>query len=222
MDKLYYQQVRRFPLTVVIYFLPLTAVFSVVTLIGWLALTLAVAACYFLECPERLPQCQGCRLHMKRTARWTRFVKTREEVIFGYRDCMAALKHHLWQEAAKLLSIHGIGSVSEYNNRLITPARYHLEFFECAVCSHHAARLTTDELIEGNWEQQDRYGEAYWGNLAFTTFRAKLAAAPAAYLRVFPELFDGLRKLRPSVPAVIAGCVLALLAAFIYYLRATR
>lgn len=102
---------------------------------------------------------------------------------------MAALRHYLWQDAAKLLSIYGSEYMSEYSNRFIPPAKYHLTFFECTLCVHHAARLTADDMIEGKWREQTKFEEAYWGN---TDVRALplsvLAAAPRASFGVFSYL----------------------------------
>jgi serine/threonine protein kinase len=160
-------------------------ILGVINLIAWLQLNVMLAICYLLDGTERLPSCRSCRLRMKGTARWTRLVMSKEEVIFGYRDCMSALRNGLWQEAAKLLNIHGAETVSKYSHRFITPARYHLDYFECALCSHHAARLTVDEMIEGKWRQQAKFGEAYWGSVGKRpSVLARLSAAPRAYLRM--------------------------------------
>jgi len=107
---------------------------------------------------------------------------------------MAALKHRLWQEAAKLLSIYGAGQLSKYRSRFLsTSLRYHIRFFECALCGHHAARLTADEMIEKRWEEQPRFEEAYWGDKAArASLRPVLAAAPGVYLKMLPEFVERL------------------------------
>src|SRR5207253_4796081 len=125
---------------------------------------------------EHLPFCKGCRLRMQRTRIWTRVCSSREEVFFGYRDCMAALKRRLWQDAANLLSIYGEEHYSKYRERMISPSiRYHIAFFECAACCHHAARLTADEMIERRWEEQTKYEETYWGSAVTASSRPALA-----------------------------------------------
>jgi serine/threonine protein kinase len=153
---------------------------------GWRIVSYLVG--WTLEIPARLPRCQGCRLWMRRTAHWVRVVESKEEAIFGYRDCMAALRYGLWQDAAKLLSIHGAKYAVENGSRFVTPARYHLHFFECELCGDHAARLTSDEKVNGKWEQQPKFGEVYWGTSTQRPSQPwRTAAAPRAYFRVLAE-----------------------------------
>ena len=106
---------------------------------------------------------------MPQTSIWTRSVKTNTEVVLGYRDCISALQENLWQDAAKLLSVHGAEPRTLASNKLIsTPLRYHLEFYECPTCNHHAARLSTDDLIDDEWQSRIQFTEAYQGS----TFRS--------------------------------------------------
>ncbi len=155
---------------------------------GLLRLSFAAARrlCSALGVLEHSPLCRGCRLRMTPTVQRTRVCESREEVIFGYRDCMAALKHRLWQEAAKLLSIYGTGQVSRYRGRFISySARYHIGFFECRLCGHHAARLTADEMLENRWEEQPKFEEAYWGDaVPAPPLRSLTSAAPGIYWRI--------------------------------------
>jgi hypothetical protein len=70
----------------------------------------------------------------------------------GYQDCIAALREGLWQDAAKLLTVHSSGPTPFFGARLIsTHLRFHLDFCECRICSHHAARLTADDLVHEGW-----------------------------------------------------------------------
>ena len=101
------------------------------------------------------PRCRNCSLAMSQTSVWTRSVKTNSEVVLGYGDCIAALQENLWPDATKLLYLHGAEPTTLASNRLIsTPLRYHLEFYECTHCNHHAARLTTDDLIDDMWQSR--------------------------------------------------------------------
>src|SRR5262249_34524888 len=107
------------------------------------------------ELLEHLPTCKGCGLRMKTTTRWTRLCSTREEGFFGQHDCMAALRHRLWEDAAKLLSIYGEERLESRKTGillLLPPAMYCISFFECTTCGHHAARLTAEDLIHGKWQ----------------------------------------------------------------------
>jgi len=150
-------------------------------------------------------------------------VESREEAVFGYRDCLAALKHGLWEDASKLLSIHGAKISTEKMGRFVNPARYHLHFFECALCGHHAARLTTDELVDGNWEQQPRMGEAFWGTPGTQPSQvSKLAETPRAFLRLFSE-FRVPRINRVSMlGSIIAVCLVVTLGTIAAVYRRNR
>jgi hypothetical protein len=131
---------------------------------------------------------------MNRTAHRTSLVQSREEAVFGYRDCLAALKHGLWEDATKLLAIHGANISMERMGCFVTPARYHLHFYDCGKCGYPAARLITDEMVDGNWEQQPRMGEALWGSVAAQPpLPSKLAETPQAYLRLSSKLREKLQ-----------------------------
>jgi hypothetical protein len=102
-----------------------------------------------------------------------------------------------------LLSIHGFERRD--SSQLITPARYQLNFFECSLCSHHAARLTTDEIVDDKWVRQAQFGEVYWGSVTERpSVLSILVAAPKAYLRIFPEFLDSL-DITLSIPKLITG-----------------
>ncbi len=123
---------------------------------------LPAAMCSWLGLLDRLVRCRRCGACMRRTSSWARFAKDRAEVIYGYSDCMAALKHGLWQEAVKLLAIHGREFNAAYANTLIAPARYSLDFFECSLCADHAARLCYEDRHADAWRARESYFLAYW------------------------------------------------------------
>jgi serine/threonine-protein kinase len=165
----------------------------------WPTLIAATRVCAGMAVLEQRPRCRCCGLRMQLTARWTRVCSNPEEVIFGYRDCMAALKHRLWQDAAKLLSIYGIEQESERgSSRYLSAAlRFHESFFECNLCGHHAARLTTDEKIEAQWEERPGYEEVYWGRPSpDVSPRKRFPADPAVYLGSLAEFTRGLSDVR--------------------------
>jgi serine/threonine-protein kinase len=132
--------------------------------VAWLAVTGCIRVCPIAGGPEGAPICRRCGSPMGRARVWSRVCSSREEVFFGYRDCMAALKSRLWVEAATLISIYGEEEFSEYREGFISGGiRYHAAFFECVPCAHHAARLTTEELVHKHWEENPKYEEVYWG-----------------------------------------------------------
>jgi serine/threonine protein kinase len=110
------------------------------------------------------PRCGTCRRPMSRRSLWTRFVKTNAELVFGYRDCVAALRSGFWEDAAKLLCIHGAELTSMYASRHIdTPFRYNLAFYECERCTERLGKLTTDVLVEENWYTRPSFVQATQG-----------------------------------------------------------
>lgn len=191
----------------------------VAAMVGAPAMFVVLAARFLLNCTwkalGRQPRCPGCHRWMTRTAHWTSLVQSREEAVFGYRDCLAALEHGLWQDATKLLAIHGTNISMERMGLFITPARYRLHFYECGLCGNHAARLTSDEMVGGNWEQQSRMGEAFWGSVALQpSLLSKLAQAPQTCVLLSSELRENVRINRLSITGIIAaGLILLWLAA---------
>jgi serine/threonine protein kinase len=134
---------------------------SMATLVP-LALHAPVTFCSFLCILDRLALCRSCCLAMRRTSSWARFAKERSEVVYGQSDCVAALKHGLWQDAAKMLSIHGQETVAAYANIFISPTRFRLDFFECVKCGDHAARLSIEDRHDDGWRPREVYCESYW------------------------------------------------------------
>ena len=82
------------------------------------------------------------------------------------------------------------------SNKLIsTPLRYHLEFYECRACSHHAARLTTDDLIDDGWQSRVQFTEAYQGKtFDGVSTLARLRAMPS---RVADIVVASVRNIDP-------------------------
>jgi serine/threonine protein kinase len=192
--------------------IPLTAfvLFGEYFKVGWLVLwhaAIFVALLWLLWRPLiyilkgadavlRRPRCKGCRLTMSLTSSWTRFVTSNAEVVLGYQDCIAALQERMWQDAAKLLSIHGVEPTAFRTNKLIsTPLRYHLQFYECGICSHHGARLTTDDLLEDDWRPRVQFTEAYCGAVAKTPpLLARLRSVPS---RIADDIVGSFRHSDP-------------------------
>jgi serine/threonine protein kinase len=150
-----------FPLILLV--VPLMALVVPVILLGSLLVRLLICVIQVANFLTARPRCRSCSRAMRRTGIWTRLVETNAEVVLGYRDCVAALRENLWVDAAKLLCIHGNLASSSRNQLISTPLRYHLAFHECQRCNHHAAWLTTDDLIENRWLTRIQFTEAYQG-----------------------------------------------------------
>jgi len=153
------------------------------------------------------PRCRSCSLPMLRASRWTRFVLTNSAVIMGYRDCIAALKENLWQDAAKLLCVHGAEPTFLFGGKLIsTPLRYHLEFYECPLCSRQAARLTTDDLVEDQWQLRTEFTDAYRGaSKRSGGALRKIQVAPRRFVDVWANVLRDARPGRILDMRVLAG-----------------
>jgi len=156
---------------------------------------------------------------MWRRSTWTRFVKSNAEVVLGYNDCVAALQSCFWEDAAKLLCIHGAERTSLYASRSIdTPLRYNLEFYECGTCIQHVARLTTDELLAEKWLPRPEFVQA---RRAPEKQKARIFRILANALRrvffLFLELLREICKIRVNAIAatfVVAGCLILLVVAY--------
>ena len=169
--------------------------FTLPVLVLWPLLFLLLKS---IDLLGRYPSCQACSLPMSSASRWTRFVNTNSEVVLGYRDCLAALRENLWQDAAKLLCIHGSEPTSLFSHKLIsTPLRYHLQFYECFICGEQAARLTTDDLVEDHWISRTQFTDV---QRAYGKHRSSVArilrAVPSRLLGALLSFFQYADPLR--------------------------
>jgi len=150
----------------------------------WLGLQLLIRFCKAMVVGERIAVCQKCERRMRIASFWARICSA-EESSFAASDCVAALRHHLWAEAAKLISIYGETSLSKYRERVIPfSARIRLAFYECASCSHHAAHLSAERMVENQWVESPRFNEVYWGPVPVS----QAIAAPLFDRKVVPSM----------------------------------
>ena len=85
-------------------------------------------------------RCHTCRFrYMRRASRWSRFVTANSEIVMGLSDCIAALQQGLFEDAAKLLCVHGSEDEAIY-----AVIRYNLEFWECPKCFDQSALIIAD------------------------------------------------------------------------------
>jgi TonB family protein len=128
------------------------ALFAVpISLVGLLVFTVRRAN---VTLPRK---CQSCFLRrMVRVSKWTRFVTSNTEISWGLNDCIAALQDGYYEDAAKLLSVHGAVNAAVY-----AVIRYNLEFWECRKCLDQSGILIVEEKIESRWCRDDLYHESY-------------------------------------------------------------
>jgi serine/threonine protein kinase len=161
------------------------------------------AALTFAEKLSETPRCRSCRSWMKRKSNWTRHVRNDAAASLGYADCIAALRSGLWVDAAKLLFVHGNEYAPLYAKTVVSPPmRLQLTFFDCGLCHHQAARLTTQDRASFSWRTRFEYLEAYrapstlpvakrspaargW-RAVFVVFRAAVSAIPS--IRMDPRV----------------------------------
>ncbi len=120
---------------------------------------------WLLICWEKfaeIPCCKNCKTWMKHRSRVTRFAYSKESWAHASSDCLAALRENLWEDAAKLLSIHGEKFSPGSEDRRSWPLiRYHLDFFSCERCGEECALLTTEDKIGWTWNAREEYEGAY-------------------------------------------------------------
>jgi serine/threonine protein kinase len=101
-------------------------------------------------------KCRTCFRRMVQVSKWTRFVSTKTEIAVGLSDCLAALREGNFEDAAKLLTVHGSQVPLSYS-----VIRYNLEFWECRRCLDRSALLKSEDLFEEKWKRRDEYFESY-------------------------------------------------------------
>lgn len=98
--------------------------------------------------------CTFCR--MRRVSRWSRFVTANTEIVMGFNDCVAALREGIFEDAAKLLCVHGSETEAIY-----TVIRYNLEFWECPKCLDQSALIIIEDRFVQRWQRRNEYFESY-------------------------------------------------------------
>ena len=121
----------------------------------------------FWEKLVETPRCRNCRCWMQHQSRVSRFATARSSWEFASSDCLAALKENLWEDAAKLLSMHGefVGAeVENGSGHALTSypmIRYQLDFYSCSQCGDECAILTTEDRAGQAWSAREAFEGAY-------------------------------------------------------------
>jgi serine/threonine protein kinase len=114
----------------------------------FIALSLAVGFLLWLlafrEKFHEIPRCHTCTVRMRHLSRIDRFSYTEISRKHASSDCLAALKENLWDDAAKLLSMHG--ELFSPRTKVSAPVvRYYLDFYTCRICGDESALLTNED-----------------------------------------------------------------------------
>ena len=109
-----------------------------------------------------VPRCRKCHAWMEFRSRITTFAYSKNSWTHSSSDCLAALRENLWEDAAKLLRIHGeMDSPAAEQKTPYPPIRYHLDFSSCKPCGDECALLTTEDRIGRSWNAREEYEGAY-------------------------------------------------------------
>jgi serine/threonine protein kinase len=104
------------------------------------------------------PRCRRCREIVQHTSRTTTFVYTEASWRHASSDCLAALQENLWDDAPRLLSIHGALAAPPEGERTDYPQlRLHLDMHSCGSCGDELAILTTEDRFETAWGTRPEY-----------------------------------------------------------------
>jgi len=124
------------------------------------AISIGLGLLAFREKFSEIPHCRNCKTWMKHLSRIDRFSYTENSRAHASSDCLAALKENLWEDAAKLLSMHG-ELFSPKTKTDLPLIRYYLDFYACRLCGAEIAMLTTEDGVGGVLKPREEYAGAY-------------------------------------------------------------
>jgi serine/threonine protein kinase len=125
------------------------------------AMTFPVAVGFYFIARSNIAElgrkCRSCKLNrMRRVSKWTRYVTSNAEINWGNTDCLAALQEGHYDDAAKLLTVHGTKEGVIYS-----VIRFNLDFWECNRCGDQSALLIAEEKVDSKWVRGNRFYESY-------------------------------------------------------------
>ncbi|PWU09012.1 MAG: hypothetical protein C5B47_03920 [Verrucomicrobia bacterium] len=104
------------------------------------------------------PRCCRCREIVQHRSRTTTFAYTQTAWRHASSDCLAALQENLWDDASRLLSIHGALAAPPEGERTAYPQlRLHLDMYSCGSCGDELAILTTEDRFKAAWGTRPEY-----------------------------------------------------------------
>lgn len=115
----------------------------------------------FIEKFFAAPRCRRCNAFLRHRSSVTAFAYSKVSWRHASTDCLAALKENLWDDASKLLSMHGelVAPAFDYKTSY-PPLRLHLDFYSCR-CGDEMAVLTTEDRIGWTWSTREEFRGAY-------------------------------------------------------------
>lgn len=112
----------------------------------------------FAEKLASIPHCHSCNRWMTLKSEWNTYVQNDSVASQGYADCLTALHHGLWSDAAKLMQSYGRKDVPLHTETVVS---LQLAFFDCNLCGHRAARLIAHDKLYSSWIARPEQVEAY-------------------------------------------------------------
>ena len=130
--------------------------FTIVSTLVGIVLALFLSGAHYPKAVVRC-KCRSCPFRrMVRVSKWTRYVTSGKEIRAALNDCVTAMESGYFEDAAKLLCVHGAEDAKIY-----AVTRYNLEFWECRRCHDQSALLIIEEKIELRWRRRNEYQESY-------------------------------------------------------------
>lgn len=171
-----------------------------------IAIEILLGALAFLEKLAGAPKCRRCKSFLRRRSGVTAFAHSKVAWTHASSDCLAALQENLWEDAPKLLSMHGELNAPDPDRKTpYPPLRLSLDFYACKTCNDEMAVLTTEDRIGSVWNARPEYKGAY-----------KEMVSPSGRPSVFDRLAGVFRamgraaKLAAEPVSPVLACVLVL------------
>jgi serine/threonine protein kinase len=186
--------------------------------------SIALGVLAFWEELSGTPRCRRCGEIVQQRSRATAFIHNELSWKHATSDCLAALRENLWDDASRLLSIHGaLAAPSEGKSadsshlrlRDYPQLRLHLDVYSCGACGDELALLTTDDRFERAWGTRAEY-EGMWKSCDAPAIKRDL---PTRIARVLKALSSAAHAWAEPISPVLAGITLvsSLLIAIYYY-----
>jgi serine/threonine protein kinase len=114
-----------------------------------------------LEKLTAVPWCRRCRAIFRHNARVTAYAYSKVSWRHASSDCLGALKEDLWDDAPKLLAMHGeLVPPGLESKTTYPPLRLLLDSYSCP-CGDQFAALTTEDRIGRTWNARQEFAGAY-------------------------------------------------------------
>jgi hypothetical protein len=194
----------------IIDFWPLAAYFFGILVPFLLAISIILGLLTLWEKVAAAPTCRKCKTWMEDRSTVSCFAYSAVSWHHASSDCLAALQENLWEDAAKLLTLHGELDSPEPGQRTsYPPIRYHLDFYACPQCGDQCALLNTEDRIGATWSAREEFDGAY-----------KQTDSPAVRPSFFARIATARRATQRAAqlaaePVSLAGSVIFLLPALL-------